>query len=103
MAIIRKTADQIERMRQSGRLVYEALRRCREACVRGATTAQVNAAAQSVIDENPGSVGLFMNYPAPNPSVRPFPAVTCISVNEEVVHGIPGPRVLQDGDVVSVQ
>ena len=102
MAIIRKTREQIERIRQSGRLVHEALRRCREACVPGATTGDVNAAAQSVIDEHPGAVGLFLNYPAPNPSVRAFPAVTCISVNDEVVHGIPGKRVIREGDIVSV-
>lgn len=102
MAIIRKSPQQIERIRRSGRLVHEALRRCREACRPGATTAQISAAAQSVIDETPGAVALFKDHPAQNTAVRPFPAVTCISVNEEVVHGIPGNRVIRDGDIVSI-
>src|ERR1041385_7642428 len=102
MAIIRKSREQIERIRRSGRLVHEALRRCREVCRPGATTADLNAAAQSVLDEQPGSVGLFKNYPSPNASVGPFPAVTCISVNDQIVHGIPGPRVIRDGDIVSI-
>jgi len=102
MAIQTRTRDQIQAMRRAGRVVFEGLRRCREACVIGATTADVNAAAEQVVHEHPGSIPLFMNYPSPNPAVGPFPAVTCISVNEEVVHGVPGPRVLQEGDIVSV-
>ncbi len=89
-------------MRASGRLVREALDRCRAICRPGVTTAQIDAEAVKVLAENPGAVPLFKGYPAPGPSTPAFPAVTCISVNEEVVHGIPGPRVIEEGDLVSV-
>ena len=102
MGIILKTPEQIEKIRRAGRLVHEALRRCEAACVAGATTAQVNAAAQGVLAENPGAEGMFLNYPSPAAGVTAFPAVTCISVNEQVVHGIPGSRVIRAGDLVSV-
>lgn len=89
-------------MRVSGRVVHEALRRMTEAAKPGLTTADLDAVAQGVLDETPGAIPLFKDYPSSTPGVGPFPAVTCISVNEEVVHGIPGGRELVDGDVVSV-
>ena len=88
-------------MREAGRLVHQALRRCREACTPGATTAEIDAAAERVLADHPGAEGLFKWYPTYHEG-EGFPAVTCISVNEEVVHGIPGQRVIQEGDVVSV-
>lgn len=87
-------------MRAAGRIVFEALNRCRAACKEGATTAQINAAAEALVQET-GVFPLFKNYPDYRPG-RGFPACTCISVNEQVVHGIPGDRVIQDGDIVSV-
>lgn len=101
MPIIRKSRQEIERMRRSGRLVHEALRRCREACKVGASTREIDEAAESVLRENPGAVGLFQWYPTYKKG-EGFPAVTCISVNEEVVHGIPGERVVREGDLVSI-
>ncbi len=101
MGIRLKTSSETERMRVAGRVVHEALRRCREACKPGVTTAEIDAEAETVLAES-GGLGLFKNYPAPSPGVKPFPAVTCISVNEEVVHGIPGSRVIKDGDIVSI-
>lgn len=100
MAISLKNPEQIEQMRRAGRIVHEALRRCTEACKPGATTEQVDAQAQALLDET-GAMGLFKNYPTYNPG-EGFPACTCISINEEVVHGIPGSRVIRDGDIVSI-
>jgi methionyl aminopeptidase len=96
-----KSPAEIQLMRQAGRVVFEALRRCREAAKPGVTTAQIDAQAEQVIAETSGAVGLFKWYPTYQPG-QGFPAVTCISVNDEVVHGIPGSRVLKEGDVVSV-
>ena len=45
---------------------------------------------------------VFKNYPNPKPGKRPFPGAICASINEEVVHGIPGNRVLKEGDIISI-
>ena len=63
----------------------------------GVTTGELDQAIADLFASH-DAIPLFLNYPG----VVPFPAVACISVNEEVVHGIPGDRVLQEGDVVSV-
>lgn len=89
-------------MRIAGRVVHDALRRMTDAAAPGVTTAQLDAIAEQVLAEHPGAVPLFKDYPSSMPGVPPFPAVTCISVNEQVVHGIPGGRPLRDGDIVSV-
>jgi methionyl aminopeptidase len=88
-------------MRRAGQLVRQALERCRAICQPGVTTAEIDAEAGKIIAENPGAVGLFKWYPTYHEG-EGFPAFTCISVNDEVVHGIPGPRVVKDGDLVSV-
>jgi methionyl aminopeptidase len=69
----------------------------RDAVRPGVTTAQLNSLVHDYITGQ-GGVPSFLGYPGPTP----YPAATCISVNEEIVHGIPGPRVLQDGDIVSI-
>lgn len=95
-----KTPDQIELMRLAGRVVRRALEAASRACVAGATTRQVNDVARTVI-LGAGGVGLFRDYPTYRPG-EGFPGDVCVSVNEEIVHGIPGSRVLCDGDIVTV-
>jgi methionyl aminopeptidase len=63
----------------------------------GVTTGEIDLAVERFFSEK-GAIPLFKNFPGK----VPFPAVTCMSVNEEVVHGIPGPRALNEGDVVSI-
>ena len=94
MAIQYKTPAQMAIMARAGVVVEAALAAAREAAVIGATTADVDAAAAKVIAER-GAKSNFLGY-------HGFPATTCVSVNDEVVHGIPGARVLADGDVVSI-
>ncbi len=84
-------------MRIAGRIVQKVHRRCREICKPGVTTREIDDAGASVIAEA-GGKGLFKGYPGPTP----FPANLCISVNEQVVHGIAGDRVIKDGDIVGV-
>jgi len=91
-----KSPAQLELMRAAGLVVHEALALLRDAARPGMTTAQLDGLAEAHI-RGAGAVPNFLGYGDP-----PFPATTCISVNDEVVHGIPGPRVLADGDVVSV-
>lgn len=89
-----KTADQVRAMRRAGLVVADALDAVRAALRPGVTTAELDAIAERTI-RGAGAVPSFLGYEG-------YPASICVSVNAEVVHGIPGPRVLQPGDVVSV-
>ena len=84
-------------MRHAGRIVGECHLLLRDAVRPGVTTAQLNGLVHDYITRQ-GGVPSFLGYPGPTP----YPAATCISVNEEIVHGIPGPRVLHEGDIVSI-
>lgn len=93
-----KSAREIALMREAGKLVSEALRLCREKCVPGVRTSEINRVVEELYNRY-GATSLFKGYPGPK---VPFPAVTCISVNEQVVHGIPGNREIRDGDLVKI-
>jgi methionyl aminopeptidase len=92
-----KTPQEIELMREAGRINAEALAAARAIIQPGVTTAELNAAAEAVLHKY-GCYSPFKNYPGP----YPYPASTTISVNYELVHGIPGKRKLKEGDIVSV-
>ncbi len=91
-----KTPDQIALMREAGLVVGRTLELLRRSAGAGMTTADLDALAEDHI-RSCGAVPSFKGYSHP-----PFPASICASVNDEVVHGIPGDRVLVDGDIVSV-
>jgi len=91
-----KTPDELAIMREAGRINARALAAARAVIRPGVTTAEVDAAAAEVIRKN-GAQPAFLGYGDP-----PFPAVTTVSVNDELVHGIPGKRKLREGDIVSV-
>lgn len=96
-----KSEREIALMRQAGLCVWQAHQLVAEAVAPGITTAQLDA----VVDEYFGRCGaepLFKNYPHPNNGKPPFPAATCTSVNDQVVHGIPNGRTLVEGDIVSL-
>jgi len=98
--IILKSSREIELMRNAGRVVHRVLSRIRELAAPGVTTGELNAAAEKMIAEV-GGTPLFQGVE--NPQAKfPFPAALCTSVNEELVHGIPGDRTLKSGDIVSV-
>jgi methionyl aminopeptidase len=89
---------------RAGAVVAEALAAARIACVPGATTASIDEVVRSVISSH-GAEALFLGYAsesARREGRRPFPAATCISVNEELVHGVPGARIVAEGDIVSI-
>ena len=93
-----KSKDEIAIMREAGIINAEALKAASEACVAGATTWDVNAAADRVLDHYKVT-SPFKGVPGP----IPFPASTCVSVNDVLVHGIPSKKiVLHEGDIVSV-
>ncbi|MBA4190380.1 MAG: type I methionyl aminopeptidase [Planctomycetaceae bacterium] len=92
-----KTARELALMRESGKLVARALRICREMAKPGVKTIEIDQAVEAFYTKH-GAIPLFKGYPGKTP----FPAVTCLSVNEQVVHGIPNQRVLKDGDLLKV-
>lgn len=94
---ILRSAREIAQMRKAGEVVWQALELAGSMLRPGVTTGEVDAAVEGYFVQQQ-ALPLFKGYPGK----VPFPAVTCISVNEEVVHGIPGPRVLQSGDIVSI-
>src|SRR5437868_6273755 len=100
MKITLKSRRELELMRASGRVVYRALMRAKEMARAGMTTLELDRIVHDTYT-SAGGQGLFKWYPTYEPG-KGFPGNTCISVNDEVVHGIPGNRVLKDGDVVSV-
>lgn len=89
-----KTPDQIALMRRAGLVVAESLTLLRSAVRPGVTTKELDALAEDHIRAS-GATPNFLGY-------HGFPATVCTSINDEVVHGIPGSRVLQDGDLISI-
>lgn len=95
-----KTPAQVRVMRRAGLLVARAHDAVRDAARPGVTTGELDAVAREVLDRA-GAGSSFLHYGAAF-GLPPYPAVSCISVNAEVVHGIPSERVLADGDLVSM-
>jgi methionyl aminopeptidase len=95
-----KSEREVALMRAAGLVVGRTLEALRAAAVPGVTTADLDELAESRIREA-GAVPSFKGY-QPHRGVPPFPGSICASVNDEIVHGIPGDRVLRDGDVVSI-
>lgn len=92
-----KSRRELDLMRQAGKVNAEALLAAIRVARAGVTTEVVNRAAAAVLEHHhavPAFVGV--------PGAYPYPAVTTISINDELVHGIPGDRVLHEGDIVSV-
>jgi methionyl aminopeptidase len=92
-----KSARELALMREAGKLVARALRIARDLAKPGVRTIEIDRAVEEFYARH-GAVPLFKGYPGKTP----FPAVTCLSVNEQVVHGIPGQRVLKEGDLLKV-
>lgn len=97
--IVLKTSREIEILREANRIVAEILEAIGQMIAPGVTTAELDALAQKMINSR-GAKAAFKGYRMRNQ--KPYPAAICASVNEEVVHGIPGPRVLKAGDIVGV-
>jgi methionyl aminopeptidase len=90
-----KSAHELALMREAGRIVAEVLSEIRETVAPGVTTAELEAVADRIIVGKYGAIPSFKGY-------RGFPGMVCASINEEIVHGIPGQRVLYEGDIISV-
>ena len=95
--VVLKSMNEIALMREAGRVNALALNAVREAIRPGVTTAELDAIADEVIRKH-GGKPVFKGYPGP----YPYPATLCTSINDELVHGIPGKRKLKEGDILSV-
>jgi methionyl aminopeptidase len=95
-----KTDTEVALMREAGLVVGRTLELLRAAAVPGVTTAALDEIAETSIRDS-GAIPSFLGY-QPHPSIPPFRGSICASVNDEIVHGIPGPRELRDGDVISI-
>ncbi|MGI8685648.1 MAG: type I methionyl aminopeptidase [Acidimicrobiales bacterium] len=91
---MKRNAEEIGRMRRAGRVVAEMHERTRQAARPGATTADLDRVAREVLERR-NARSNFLNY-------HGFPAVICTSPNDMIVHGIPGPYVLKEGDIISI-
>jgi methionyl aminopeptidase len=89
-----KNSAQIAHMRRAGRIAGTALKKAGEAITPGMTTAEINDIVDKYI-RSCGATPSFFGYGG-------FPAASCVSVNEEVIHGIPGKKVVKNGDLVKI-
>ena len=92
--IVLKTKNEIEKLTLSSRIVAEVLQELRQRVVPGITTQELNDVAEAYTRKR-GALPAFKGY-------RGFPASLCISINEQIVHGIPDGRKLKEGDIVSL-
>ncbi len=92
--IVLKSASELQRMREAGRIVALAHQEIKSQIRPGITTKRIDQLVEEVIRDH-GATPSFKGY-------NGFPGSVCVSVNDELVHGIPGDRVLQEGDIVSI-
>src|SRR3972149_1392856 len=100
MPVSLKTSDEVEKMRVAGRLAAEVLDYIEPRVRAGVSTAQLNDLCHAYMVEVQGTIPAPLNY-AP-PGYKPFPKSICTSVNHQVCHGIPGDRVLKQGDILNI-
>jgi methionyl aminopeptidase len=95
-----KSPAELLLMREAGRIVARVHQAVREAIKPGVSTAELNRVAEVVLRKH-NTYSPFMNYPDKTRK-HPFPASITVSINDELVHGIPGPRRLEEGEIVSI-
>ena len=95
--VVIKNKAEIKIMRDAGRINFKALKAVKDAIKPGTSTGELDKIAETVIRDH-GGEPVFLGYPGPTP----YPATLTVCLNEEMVHGIPGKRILKEGDLVSV-
>lgn len=96
-----KTPEQIEAMAASGRVLAGALDQVEAAIRPGVTTGDLDTLAETYIRDH-GGIPSFKGVPAAEAHISPFPGAICASVNDAIVHGIPGSAVLREGDIIGL-
>ncbi len=95
-----KTDAEIDLLRESGKRLALVLQAVAKEIKPGVTTKHLDEVAERLIRET-GDTPPFLNY-TPHGARKPFPAALCVSVNDEIVHGIPSGRIIEEGDIVSI-
>ena len=95
--VVIKSSEELEIMQAAGRINALALQAVREAVAPGVTTGALDKIAETIIRDH-GAIPAFLGYPGPTP----YPATINSCINEEMVHAIPGNRVIKEGDLVSI-
>jgi methionyl aminopeptidase len=99
--IVRKNQAELEKMRAAGLLVFKVLSTLRDMVAEGVSTYDLEVAAEKMITDG-GARPAFKGYPNPSAGTK-FPYVLCVSVNDEIVHGMPSQKkILKSGDIVSI-
>ncbi len=96
-----KTPGQIEAMAASGRVLAGALDEIEAAVQPGVSTGELDAIAKTYIRDH-GGIPSFLGVPAADSDIKPFPGAICASINDAIVHGIPGSAVLHEGDIIGL-
>lgn len=96
-----KTKEDLEALREGGKRLARIVRLASEKAQPGVSTGEIDAYVKELIAEHPEDKAAFLGY-TPRGADRPYPGAICISVNDEVVHGIGGDYVLKDGDIVGL-
>jgi methionyl aminopeptidase len=99
--ILLKSEPELDKMRQAGRILASVLTRMQSMIAPGVATRELEDEADRMIREA-GAIPTFRGQPGMVAHAVPYPAATCISLNEQVIHGIPSDRRIKDGDIVSV-
>jgi methionyl aminopeptidase len=100
MPIELKSRDEIRIMQEAGRVTAEVLQMLVEAVRPGESVAELDRIVRREYKRR-GCIATFLNY-QPDPAVIPYPGTVCVSINDQIVHGIPRDRELRDGDIVSL-
>lgn len=100
MAVTLKSRDEIRTLREAGQIVGRTLAGIREIVVPGANVLEIERFVRQEF-RKVGAIETFLHY-QPGPKFPPYPSNVCVSINEELVHGIPRDRVLREGDIVTV-
>ncbi len=98
--MIVKSTVEIEYLRKANRIIAELFENLKKYVVAGVSTKEIDNIIEDFILTR-GGIPSFKGY-SPSKNFKPYPAASCISINEEVIHGIPGERRLKDGDIVSI-
>lgn len=103
MAVTIKTKAEIDVLREGGKRLAFILHEISKAAKPGVSTLELDNLARKLVAEIPGDKSSFLNY-QPKGAKRPYPAALCVSINDQIVHGVPNedPKILKNGDIVSL-